>query len=42
MECTHAGQSTPAAHDLKKGYKEIYYKLSPTPYKWGGHLCLYH
>ena len=42
MKFTPAGQSTPAAHGLKKLYKEINYKLSPTPYNPGGWLCLYH
>ena len=37
-----AGQRTQAVHDVKKWYKEINYKLSPTPYSQGGCLCLYH
>ena len=42
MECTPAGQRTPTVHDAKKLYKEINYKLFPTPHNWGGCLCLYH
>ena len=42
MEHTPAGQSTPAGHGLKKSFKEINYKFVPTPYNWGGCLCLYH
>ena len=36
MECTPAGHSILAAHGLNKLYKEINYKLSPTPYNQGG------
>ena len=41
IEKAPTGQSISAAHNLKKCYEYINYKLSPISYNWEGCLCLY-